>query len=149
MLNKVLVDVLKQIGVEVEYVCEIRFFHNDDSYDKINLNRSGFDVYLKSTEFEHIVIEVTEDSCSMTVVNKHDYDTIARIDFDDIDYMMLFVDGYSRIEKIQNDILDEYFSGDKAQYREFFEDTVLYYGEDTDKDDMIEALYNEYKRLRK
>ena len=149
MLNKVLVDVLRHIGVEVDHIQSIRFFHNDWSFDEIELKRFGFYVCLKSTEFEHIIIESTEDSCSITVVNKHDYDTIARIDFDDIDYMMLSVDGYSRIRKIQNDILDKYFEGDKAQYREFFEDIVLWHNPDTDKDEMIEALYNEYKRLRK
>lgn len=149
MLNKVLVDVLRQIGVEVNYIHNIKFFHKDNSYDIVKVSRFGFDVYIKTTKFEHIVIETTGDSCSVRVVNKHDYDEIAHIDFEDIDYMMLFVDGYSRIEKIQNDILNKYFSDDKAQYREFFEDTVLYDGEDTDKDDMIEALYNEYKRLSK
>ena len=145
MLNKVLVAVLRNMDVEVDYIQDIRFFHKDNSYNIIGVNRFGFDVYIKTTEFEHIIIETTGDSCSVRVMTKHDYDEIVCIDFDDIDYMMLFVDGYSRIEKIQNDILNEYFSGDKAQYREFFEDTVLYHGEDMDKDDMIEALYNEYK----
>ena len=86
--------------------------------------------------------------CS-TLKKKLDMKGVTYTVIDDIDYMMLSVDGYSRIRKIQNDILDKYFEGDKAQYREFFEDIVLWHNPDTDKDEMIEALYNEYKRLRK
>ena len=149
MLNKALVEILKNIGVDVEYANEIRFFHKDNSYNKIMLDRRfGFSIYLKSTKFEHIIIEDAGDSCSITVVNKHDYSTVTRIDFDDIDYMMLgIMDGSDRIDKIQNDILDNYFSGDKAQYKDFFIETA--WGDSTDKDDFIEILYNEYKKLSK